>query len=112
MTYASPSLTPLPRGPNGEVFQDIYRNIQSGNGTVTTAGTPVTLTATATEAKAVDIYNNNNAAVLYVGGSSVSSTKGIPLQPSFTYRLQVTDLSLIHIDSDTNGATFTFTYMW
>ena len=108
------ALTGQPIDENSKPITGVYKNIQSGGGTVTTAGTPVQLISTSTEAKLLIIYNPNNSANLYIGGTAVSHSpvKGIALYPSQTYQLTITDLSNVWVDSDTNGATFTYNYEW
>ena len=61
MTLTGP--TPLPLDSNGREIQNTYRNMVSGNGTVTTSGTAVQLPAH--EAKIIDIINpTTNADIL------------------------------------------------
>ena len=89
----------------------------SGNATVTTAGTPVQLASVATPALRLDITANpGNTDVIVVGGSGVvgplSGRKGVPLEPSATYTLTTSDLSLIWIDSAHNGDGVTYNYWY
>lgn len=114
MVVTIPDITPMPRGPNGEIVENTYRNVQSGSGTVTTAGTSVQLASSSTQAKILDINNPNTdtGAILYIGGTAVSSTKGIPLFPASTYRLGVTDLSKVWVDASADGAKFSYNYQW
>lgn len=107
--------TPLPLDQNGRTVQGTYRNVASGSGTVVTSGTPVQLAAVSTEAKIIDILNpTSNSDVIVIGDSSVkfSPLKGIPVEPGFTYRLGITDLSKVWIDAAVNGSTFTYNYQW
>lgn len=111
MAIIIPNITPAVRDPNGAIVQDVYRNMVSGNGTVTTAGTAVQLSATSHEAKVIDIINpTSNSDVIVVGDSTVKASplKGIPIEPGFTYRLQITDLSNIWIDAAVNSSTFSY----
>ena len=118
MGLAAP--TPLPLDPNGRTVQNTYRNMASGNGTVTTSGTAVRLSNTSQEAKILDIVNplsNGSLAsggTLVLGDSSVSyaSLKGIPILPGFTYRMNVKDLSQVYVDASDNGATFSYNYFY
>lgn len=106
---------PLPIDENYKAIQGTYRNLASGGGTVTTSGVPVQIKSTPTQAKVIDIINpTSNADVIVIGASNVSyaSGIGIPIEPGFTYRLQVTDLSQIWVDAKGNGYTFQFNYMW
>lgn len=85
----------------------------SGNGTVTTSGTAVQLPAH--EAKIIDIVNpTSNADILVIGDSATkySPLKGIPLEPGFTYRLNITNLDNIWIDAAGNGYAFSYNYYW
>lgn len=103
----------LPRDANATPLQATYNTMQSGSGTVTTAGTPVQLAASYSQAKRIDISNpTSNSGAIYVGGTAVSATKGVPLQPAFTYTFFVTDLSKVWVDADVNGSTFQYTYYY
>ncbi|MDE2232904.1 MAG: hypothetical protein KGJ90_02115 [Patescibacteria group bacterium] len=107
--------TPLPRDENYVALQNTYRNIASGNGTVTTSGTAVQVTATPTQAKIIDIINPaGNADVIVIGDKNVkySPLKGIPIEPGFSYRINVTDLSNLWVDAAGNGYTFSYNYYW
>lgn len=109
MTNVNADLQALPIDENGRSIQDSYRSMFSGSGTVTTSGTAVQVKNTPTQAKIIDILNpTSNAGVLVIGDSTVSyaSGIGIPIEPGFTYRVPVTDLSLIYVDAQGNGYTF------
>lgn len=101
---------------NYKVIGGSYRSISSGHGTVTTAGTAVQIKNTGTQAKVIDILNTNTTSgdIIIIGDSTVkySTGNGIFLQAGFTYRLQVTDLSLIWVDSQNNGDTFSYNYFY
>lgn len=107
---------PLPIDENGKGIQGTYRNLGSGHGTVTTAGTAVPLSNVQTQAKIIDIINTNTATgdYLIIGNSTVkySTSNGVPIPPGATYRLNITDLSLVYIDSQNNSDTFSFNYFW
>ncbi len=106
---------PLPRDENYVALQNTYRNMASGNGTVVTAGTAVQLTATPTQAKIIDIINpTSNGDVIVIGDSTVKASplKGIPIEPGFSYRLNITDLSKIWVDAAQNGYTFSWNVFW
>lgn len=105
--------TPLSIDENGRTVQEGYRHMQSGSVTVTTAGTPVKLANSSTEAKRIDIQNpaTNNVTV-YVGGTDVSSTKGIPILPNNTYTFTITDLSSVWVDASADATTVPFNYFW
>lgn len=109
------ALTGQPIDENSKAIVGTYKNISSGNGTVTTSGTPVQVRATSTEAKAIDILNPaSNSGVLVIGDSTVSyaSNIGIPIQPAFSYRIQITDASKVWVDAQVNGSTFQFNLLW
>ena len=103
----------LPRDANATPIQQTYNNVQSASATVVTAGTPVALSASYTQAKRLDVSNpTSNSGAIYVGGTAVSSTKGVPVQPGFTYTFFVTDLAKVWVDADANESTVMFNYFW
>ena len=107
--------TPLPRDENYVPLQNTYRNIKSGSGTVTTSGTSVQLSATRKEAKIIDILNpTTNGDVIVIGDSTVkySPLNGIPIEPGFSYRINITDLSNVWVDAAGNGYTFSYNVFW
>lgn len=109
--------TPLPLDENYKPIQGTYRNMASGNKSVTTAGTRVQLISTATQAKRLDITANiGNTDVVTIGDSTVvgaqSGRKGVPIGNGNTYTFGITDLSLIYIDSISNGDGVSFNYFW
>lgn len=111
------NLGALPIDENYRTIEGVYRNMASGNQTVVTAGVPVQLTSTPTQAKKLDITaNENNAGAITIGGSAVvgalSGRKGVPIYPTNTYSFAVTDLSQIWIDSTNSGDGCTFNYFW
>ena len=113
MTDINVGLTAQPRDENYVPIQNSYRNMASGTSTVTTSGVPVQVKATPTQAKIIDIINpTSNAGVIVIGDSTVSyaSNIGIPIEPGFTYRVPVTDLSKIYIDAQGNSYTFAYNY--
>jgi hypothetical protein len=115
MAVSIPSITPGVLDPNGKIINNVYRYMKSGNGTVVTAGTPVRLSVTSQEAKVIDIINpTTNADILVIGDSTVnhSPLKGIPIQPGFSYRLQITDISNVWVDAAANGYTFSYNYFY
>ena len=116
MTDINSNLVAQPIDENYRTISGTYRFMGSlPKGTVTTSGTAVQLTATPTQAKAIDIINpTSNADVLVIGDSTVSYANGvgIPLEPGFTYHLVVTDLSKVWVDAKGNGYTFQTNYFW
>lgn len=114
---AFPNITPLPRGPNGEVIEDSFRNIVSGNATVATAGVSVQLSNTSQECKRLDVTANyNNTDIVTVGGTGVvgaqTGRKGVPIASGNTYTFTATDLSQVWIDSVHSGDGVTFNYFY
>lgn len=91
--------------------------IVSGTKTLTTAGTAVRITATATPCKGVWVCADFlQGATITIGDSAVvgnaSGIKGITLFPgSPPIFLAINDLSLLYIDSDTNGAKLAYNYI-
>lgn len=116
MTLVNNDLQALPRDENYNAIQGVFRNVSSGHGTVTTAGTPVQLNATPTQAKSVDIMNNNTTSgdSIIIGGSNVkySTGNGIILGAGGVYTFKITDLSQVWVDSQNNSDTFSFNYFW
>src|ERR1039458_9820744 len=98
MTNPLFDFTPQPIDENYKPISGTYRNIASGTQTVATAGVPVQLTATPTQAKSLDVtagYGNTD--MITVGGSGVigaqTGRKGVPIAAGNTYTFKVTDLS-------------------
>lgn len=94
-----------------------FGKIVSGNTTVTTAGTAVQVTATSTPIPGVWVAadsGNNNGVV--VGDSSVvggdSSMQGIVLTPgNMSIFININNLSLLYVDSETNGDKLVWAYL-
>ena len=91
--------------------------IVDGTKTITTAGTAVQITATATPCKKVwlnaDLGNTNP---VVVGGSTVDATAGsmrgiilIPANPPV--EIEIDDLSKLYVDAQTNGDEICFVYV-
>lgn len=93
---------------------DSYSSMNTGAKTVTTAGTPVALVASTTEARLVAITANiANTGRIAVGDSGVvASTDGFSLGAGETAILPVVanDLAEMFIDSTVNGEGVKFTY--
>lgn len=93
-----------------------------GNGArvVASAGTAVRLTAAIQRVRWVDIQNDcSNTALIYVGGSTVSSSSGIKLVPCATISIgsmqaegqqAAFDLNGIFIDAAQSGEGVNFTF--
>ena len=81
---------------------------------VTSAGTDVVLRASTT-CKKVDIQaQTDNAGLIAVGFTGVDATEatgtGIILYPGDTYSLEISNTSLIYIDSTVSGEGVRYTY--
>lgn len=94
---------------------------QTSTATVTTAGTRVRLSSTSILSESILVIaaaaNTNN---VYVGGSDVSSTNGIPLSPGQSIVLQGAaarnsseqiNAKEIWLDADTNGNIARYLYI-
>ena len=88
-----------------ETQEIVADTIGDGSQTVTTAGTRVQLTTTATPCRLVNIFAKaGNTGNIFVGGSTVSSARGIVLeQARSTDWFPIDDLSKVYIDAATNG---------
>lgn len=85
--------------------------IGDGSKDVTTAGTRVQLSASSVACKKVYIQAKvGNTGIIYVGGSTVASGRGIELYPTNTITLTVSNLNLVYIDSSVNAEGVTYTY--
>lgn len=90
--------------------------VVSGTKTVTTAGTAVRITATPTTIKGVWVNADiKQGAIITVGDASVvgnaSGMRGVVLTPGNPpIFLAITDLSLLYVDSDTNGGKLAYLY--
>ena len=98
----------------GRVGHDIT-GIVSGRRVVTTAGTRVTLTASSTVCKKIDIVAEiDNTGVIVVGGSGVIATlatrEGIPLIAGQPYSLEIDNAQDVWIDSTISGDGVTYVY--
>lgn len=79
-------------------------------GSVTDASTGTAISG-AQVCKRVDITaKTGNTDTVWVGGSSISSGNGTPLESGDSYSLEIDDLSNVYIFADTNGEGVTFTY--
>lgn len=98
---------------NGNLHVSVTASaISNGSKDISNAGTAETLVGSATPAKKVWIWCNddNTGAKVYVGGSTVSSSSGKPLYKGETIQIEIDDLEKIYIDVDTNGDGVKFTY--
>jgi len=86
--------------------------IGDGSATVTTAGTRVQLTTTATPCKKVRITANGaNTGNIFVGGSTIASGRGKSLVPLQDVEIEIDDLSKVYLDSSVNGEGVHYVYV-
>ena len=87
--------------------------LRNGTQAVTTAGTRVQLTATATPANAVHVEAKpGNTGYIYVGGPTVSSTDyATRLAPGDAFDVAIDDVSKVWIDASVSldGVTYGYT---
>ena len=53
---------------------------------------------------------STNTGNIYVGGSTIDSTRGIPLAVSESISIPASNIASVYIDADTNGEGVTFMY--
>lgn len=86
--------------------------IGDGNCTVTTAGTRVQLTTTATPCKKVLITANGaNTGNIYVGGVTIASGRGKQLVPLQDVEIWIDDLSKVYIDASVSLEGVAYVYV-
>ena len=95
----------------------MFGKIVDGTTTITTAGTPVQITATSTPCVGVYIGGDTgNASVIYVGSSTVDGIqgqqRGISVEPAGnSIFIPVNNLNLLYVDSNTNGDKVSWAYL-
>ena len=95
-----------------EVLSRIPDSIGDGSQNVTTAGTRVQLTTTATNAFYVIITAKvANTGTIWVGGSTVADGRGIPLVALQSVKIDIDDISLIYLDASVSGEGVTFAFL-
>lgn len=84
--------------------------IVSGQQTVTTAGTRVALSSSATALYAGVMVRADvaNSGVVYLGGSTVSSSNGYKLAAGDAVFVAISDLSALSIDASANSQSVSF----
>lgn len=83
--------------------------IGSGSTTVTTAGTAVPLSSSTSIREVIVQAKRANTGVIYVGGSSVDSTRGRVLVPGQASEIiSIDNLSKVYVDADNNGEGVTW----
>jgi len=89
-------------------------SINHGIKTVATAGTSVALAASTTCRHLVVQAQTDNTGKIAVGASGVSaviaSGTGILLEPGDAFEMDISNLSLVYIDSTVNGDGVRYTY--
>lgn len=86
-------------------------------GTVTTSGTAQALTSTATPCKGVVIQNNDTAAEIHFGTSTVDATSDPPVNMGKLFPTQrsevirTNDAALIFVDSSADDADFSYSVL-
>lgn len=96
--------------------QPAASSIGHGRKTVTTAGTPVALAASATPSRRVTIMAlDTNTGQIAIGGSGVvaasgATRTGVILNAGDTYELDINDLSKIYLDATVSGEGASFAY--
>ena len=102
---------------NGNLITSVQSGIVTGTKTVTTAGTAVRITATATPMQGIWVCADLLAGtIVTVGDSAVvgnaSGMKGIILTPGNPpIFLALNDLSLIYVDAQNNGGKLSYAYV-
>lgn len=86
--------------------------ITSGSKSVTSAGTAEALVGGSTPANSVIISALlTNTGTMYIGGATVDSTNGIPLDPGDAVVIEIDDLNVIYVDSSVNAEGVTYNYL-
>lgn len=96
----------------------LFASLFDGTATVTTAGTRVQLSATQILAVSVSIQAKAaNTGVIYVGGPTISSSRGVALSAGDTLALlpmarhnEYYDLRAIWLDASVNGEGVAYAY--
>lgn len=88
--------------------QGNWPNLETGQDTVTTAGTAVPLNGgeslTVPDGASLAIRaNSDNSNTVYIGDSSVDSSTGLEKTPGDGVSLNVTDVSTVYVDADGAG---------
>lgn len=87
------------------------KSLGDGSATVASAGTAVQLSTSEVKCRRVIVYaNEGNTGNIFLGSSSVSSSRGAVLQQARSETLNVRDLRDVYIDAATNGDGVTYVY--
>ena len=85
-------------------------NIGDGSKNVTAAGTAEALGSSAKCNWIAIAAKSANTGNIYVGGSTIDSTRGIPLAAGESISIPASNIASVYIDADTNGEGVTFMY--
>lgn len=104
-----------PRKGNVVSVQSSITTLTSGRKVVASAGTAVPLVSAPIQVLRCTITaETDNTGAVVVGSSgviaSLATRTGVPLNPGDSYELEISDLSLAYIDSETSGDGVTFNY--
>lgn len=93
----------------------VASTIGDGRKVVTTAGTAVTLAASAASKEVTITAELNNTGTVTVGGSTVvdatATRQGSPLYPGDTITIATDNLTEVYIDAEVNGDGVTYSYL-
>ena len=90
---------------------DASRHSTIGHGKNQSVGTSAEALTTSTACKHVDIMANiANTAIIYVGGSGVTSSTGIALYPGDVYSIDIDNLNDVYVVASVNGENVQYTY--
>jgi len=82
--------------------------VSNGNKNVTTAGTRVTLAASATIKSVTIKAKFTNTGIIYVGDTGVTSANGFQLYPGESISLDIADPSTVNLDAQVSGEGVTY----
>ena len=84
--------------------------VGDGSKNVTAAGTAEALGSTQKCNWVAIAAKSTNTGKIYVGGTTVDSTRGIPLAADESISIPASNIASVYIDADTNGEGVTFMY--
>ncbi len=95
----------------------MFGKIVDGSTTISSAGTPVRITATSTPCAGVWVGGDTgNSSVIYVGSSTVDGVqgqqRGISVEPAGnSILIPVNNLNLLYVDANTSGDSAVWSYL-
>lgn len=96
---------------NSKVQIEGAKSLGDGSQTVSSAGTAVALSSTKVACRRVVVYaNEGNTGNIFLGSSSVDSTRGAVLQPGRSETINCRDLRDVYIDAANNNDGVTYFY--